>query len=74
MPLDVVKSRIQTAAVGSADAQFATVFKNLLVKEGPLAFYKGFGAVMIRAFPCNAIGFLIYDKTYAYLNETFPEK
>lgn len=73
MPMDVVKSRIQTAAVG-ASTNFVTIFKNILVNEGPLALYKGFGAVMIRAFPCNAIGFLIYDKTFAWLNTTFPEK
>eukprot|EP00301_Raphidiophrys_heterophryoidea_P009173 c13513_g1_i1.p1 GENE.c13513_g1_i1~~c13513_g1_i1.p1 ORF type:complete len:315 (+),score=74.65 c13513_g1_i1:84-947(+) len=74
MPMDVVKSRIQTAAVGSADTNFVFVLRKLLVNEGPIALYKGFGAVMIRAFPCNAIGFYLYDQCFTFLNTTFPEK
>ena len=72
MPMDVVKSRIQTAAPGTKDSQFAYVFMQLLKNEGPAALYKGFGAVMIRALPCNAIGFYLYDLCFKFLNERFP--
>ena len=71
--MDVVKSRVQNAAAGSPEASFAYVLKNLLAKEGPTGLYRGFGPVMVRAFPCNAIGFYLFDSCFKYLNKTFPE-
>jgi len=73
MPMDVVKSRVQAAPAGSESANAMYVLRTLLAKEGPIALYKGFGTVLVRAFPCNAIGFVLYDFANKKLDQLFPD-
>ena len=40
----------------------------MLKKEGPMALYRGFGPVMLRAVPANAATFLGYEVAYKFLN------
>jgi solute carrier family 25 (mitochondrial carnitine/acylcarnitine transporter), member 20/29 len=39
----------------------------MLKNEGPLALYRGFGPVMLRAVPANAATFLGYEVAYKFL-------
>lgn len=61
MPADVLKSRLQTAPEGKYPGGLKDVFRELMRKEGPLALYKGFTPVMLRAFPANAACFVGFE-------------
>lgn len=61
MPIDVLKSRLQTAKEGQFPNGIRDVARELLRKEGPLAFYKGIVPVLMRAFPANAACFLGFE-------------
>ncbi|XP_057411707.1 mitochondrial carnitine/acylcarnitine carrier protein isoform X1 [Balaenoptera acutorostrata] len=54
IPPDVLKSRFQTAPPGKYPNGFRDVLRELIRNEGITSLYKGFNAVMIRAFPANA--------------------
>lgn len=54
---DVLKSRYQTAPPGKYMGTFDVV-RDVLKTEGVKGMYKGFSAVIIRAFPANAAFFL----------------
>lgn len=54
LPVDVGKSRFQTAPEGRYKNLMA-VYQELLAKDGVFAFYKGATPVLIRAFPANAV-------------------
>ncbi|KAL0599847.1 LOW QUALITY PROTEIN: Mitochondrial carnitine/acylcarnitine carrier protein [Plecturocebus cupreus] len=54
IPPDVLKSRFQTAPPGKYPNGFRDVLQELIRDEGVASLYKGFNAVMIRAFPANA--------------------
>jgi solute carrier family 25 carnitine/acylcarnitine transporter 20/29 len=58
LPADTLKSRIQAAPQGTYPGGLRQVLSELLAKEGPTGLYRGFGAVMTRAFPANAAMFL----------------
>lgn len=58
LPVDTVKSRIQTS---SEQKGFLDVCVKIMRYEGISAFYKGFTAVLLRAFPANAACFLGYE-------------
>ncbi|KAK1332711.1 hypothetical protein QTO34_007394 [Cnephaeus nilssonii] len=55
IPPDVLKSRFQTAPPGKYPNGFRDVLRELVQNEGVTSLYKGFNAVMIRAFPANAV-------------------
>jgi len=57
MPIDVLKSRFQTAPEGMYSG-LLDVYKHLIREEGYAALFKGMGPAMIRAFPANASVFL----------------
>ncbi|CAH1797219.1 unnamed protein product [Owenia fusiformis] len=68
MPLDVVKSRMQADLNGK--------FKNILdcvvksyAEGGFRIFFSGLPVACLRAFPVNAVTFLVYTKTLKYLND-----
>lgn len=50
------------------------VFKDLWVKEGPLALYKGITPVLLRAFPANAACFVGFELCKKFLNYVFPKR
>ncbi|KAI5095468.1 mitochondrial carnitine/acylcarnitine carrier protein isoform X1, partial [Silurus meridionalis] len=54
LPPDVLKSNFQTAADGRYSG-LVDVLRTLLREEGARALYKGLSAVMLRAFPANAV-------------------
>ncbi|XP_059499150.1 mitochondrial carnitine/acylcarnitine carrier protein-like [Stegostoma tigrinum] len=54
IPADVVKSRYQTAPDTKYLSGFRDVLRELIHEEGLASLYKGFTAVMLRAFPANA--------------------
>jgi solute carrier family 25 carnitine/acylcarnitine transporter 20/29 len=66
LPFDVVKTRMM--ASGSAHQSPVSCAKALLAEAGPLGFYKGFSAAILRAFPANAAAFTAFDLTMRALS------
>ncbi|XP_061075403.1 mitochondrial carnitine/acylcarnitine carrier protein-like isoform X2 [Conger conger] len=71
LPPDVLKSNFQTAAEGHYRG-LRDVLLKLIQEEGPGALYKGFTAVMLRAFPANAACFLGFELALKILNWLAP--
>lgn len=61
-----------TAPEGTYPNGVRDVFKDLMVKEGPLALYKGIIPVLLRAFPANAACFVGFEMCRKFLNYLFP--
>uniref|UniRef100_A0A8C0W622 Mitochondrial carnitine/acylcarnitine carrier protein n=1 Tax=Castor canadensis TaxID=51338 RepID=A0A8C0W622_CASCN len=72
IPPDVLKSRFQTAPPGKYPNGFKDVLRELIRDEGVTSLYKGFNAVMIRAFPANAACFLGFEVAMKFLNWVVP--
>uniref|UniRef100_A0A8C7EXJ4 Solute carrier family 25 member 20 n=1 Tax=Neovison vison TaxID=452646 RepID=A0A8C7EXJ4_NEOVI len=72
IPPDVLKSRFQTAPPGKYPNGFRDVLRELIQNEGVTSLYKGFNAVMIRAFPANAACFLGFEVAMKFLNWATP--
>ncbi|CAH1783518.1 unnamed protein product [Owenia fusiformis] len=72
IPPDVLKSRLQTAPEGTYPNGIRDVFKQTMKTEGISGMYKGFTAVMLRAFPANAACFLGYELAMKALNKLAP--
>lgn len=68
---DVLKSRYQTAPEGKYSG-VVDVFRDVMKNEGLKGMYRGFGAVMLRAFPANACCFLGYEGAMKVLNRLSP--
>ena len=62
LPVDVLKSRFQTAPEGMYKG-LLDVYKHLVREEGYSALFKGLGPAMIRSFPANASVFLGVEVT-----------
>jgi len=71
LPIDTLKSKLQTAPDEKYKHGIRSVFVEVMKKDGFLSLYRGFGAVMIRAFPANAACFLGYETTINFLNRYF---
>ncbi|XP_064161871.1 mitochondrial carnitine/acylcarnitine carrier protein [Anguilla rostrata] len=71
LPPDVLKSNFQTAAEGRYRG-LRDVLANLIREEGACALYKGFTAVMLRAFPANAACFLGFELALKTLDWLAP--
>lgn len=71
MPADVIKSRLQTAPEGTYPNGARDVLKELLLREGPLGFYKGITPVILRAFPANAACFIGFELCRNFLDMLF---
>jgi len=72
LPIDTLKSRLQTAPEGKYKHGIRSVFNEIFAKEGVNTIrilYRGIGPVMIRAFPANAACFLGYETAKKALNE-----
>ncbi|XP_042563834.1 mitochondrial carnitine/acylcarnitine carrier protein-like [Clupea harengus] len=72
IPPDVLKSRFQTAPEGKYPNGFRDVLRELIREEGIGSLYKGFTAVMLRAFPANAACFLGFEMAMKFLNWVAP--
>ncbi|KAF6727435.1 Mitochondrial carnitine/acylcarnitine carrier protein [Oryzias melastigma] len=73
IPPDVLKSRFQTAPEGKYPNGFRDVLRELIREEGVASLYKGFNAVMLRAFPANAACFLGFEMAMKFLNWLAPD-
>ncbi|CAG8544400.1 4594_t:CDS:2 [Diversispora eburnea] len=67
IPPDVIKSRIQSAPVGTYSG-FMDCLRKTLRSEGPKALFKGIGPAFLRAFPANAGAFLGYEASLKLMN------
>ncbi|XP_037958100.1 congested-like trachea protein [Teleopsis dalmanni] len=72
MPADVLKSRLQTAPEGKYKHGVRSVFKELIVKDGPLALYRGVTPIMLRAFPANAACFFGIELANKFFRSVAP--
>jgi len=65
IPIDTLKSRYQIAPEGKYPNGIRSVAMEIIQKENFInsirVMYRGFGAVMLRAFPANAACFLGYE-------------
>lgn len=70
-PLDVIKSRLQTAEIGryKPGTQGMIQCATELVREnGVRSLYKGLTPALVRSFPANACCFLAFELTMKVLN------
>lgn len=51
---------------------FTSCARALLAEGGVPAFYRGYQAAILRAFPANAAAFTAADMTMRFLNPTLP--
>jgi len=70
-PLDVIKSRIQTAPLSarSEKIRVVEVARTILKKHGWTYMFRGLGTTVFRAFPVNGIIFPIYELTLIQLGK-----
>jgi len=71
LPIDTLKSKLQTAPDDRYKHGIRSVFVEVMRNDGFLSLYRGFGAVMIRAFPANAACFLGVEMAMKVLNKLF---
>jgi solute carrier family 25 carnitine/acylcarnitine transporter 20/29 len=67
-PIDVIKTRWQTAAPGTFRS-LTHVLQSGLKAEGPGFLLSGYSATMLRAWPQNAVIFWTYERVSRYLDE-----
>ncbi|XP_043254219.1 congested-like trachea protein [Colletes gigas] len=72
LPIDTVKSKLQTSALGRYPHGFRSAFFEVVEKDGLLALYHGIVPVLLRAFPANAAFFMGIEMTKNILNEYAP--
>jgi len=68
LPIDTLKSKLQVAPEGQYTNGIRSVFTEVIKKDGIGSLYRGFGTVMIRAFPANAACFLGYESAIKFMN------
>lgn len=68
-PLDVIKSKIQTAPEGVKRSEVLKSIRSEIKVNGISTVYRGLFVVLLRAFPANAACFLGYEKTKQFLNK-----
>mmetsp|Transcript_27363 Transcript_27363/g.70465 ORF Transcript_27363/g.70465 Transcript_27363/m.70465 type:complete len:343 (-) Transcript_27363:203-1231(-) len=68
LPIDVAKTRLQTASPGSRwDASVAAHLRMLWRQGGVRTLYSGLTPTLVRAFPANAAQWLVWEATTSYL-------
>ena len=68
MPFDNIKSMLQADTSHKRFKGFWDCAGQLYKSKGVFGFFTGAGMVAIRAFPVNAVTFLLYAKSLDYLN------
>ena len=71
MPFDVVKSKLQTDHEGRYRGFFDCATQSVRT-SGFSVLFRGMVITMLRAFPVNAVTFLLYSKSLAWLDEVNP--
>jgi len=67
-----LNSKLFAAPEGTYKHGVRSVFKDLIVKDGPLALYRGVTPIMIRAFPANAACFFGIELANKFFNHFTP--
>lgn len=64
-PFDTLKTHLQTlpASAGSHERGMLTVAQRLVYEHGVSSLYRGLSTCLVRAFPVNAVTFLVYKRT-----------
>lgn len=65
-PYDVVKTRMQTG-----EGSFAEIARSIVKTEGVRGLYRGLPVTLLRAAPCNAVLFYIYETSFKYINTMY---
>ena len=68
LPLDVIKSQVQANAVQGKFNGAWHCAKETYLRGGVRVFFTGLGVASLRAFPTNAVIFLVYSQTSKVLN------
>lgn len=68
-PLDTVKTHLQTLPLSGPPAErtIAHAVRTIYARQGVAQFYRGLGTCLIRAFPVNAIMFVVYARLKALM-------
>jgi len=78
IPIDTLKSRLQTAPEGRYKHGIRSVARELIAEHGLAqsvrVMYRGTGAVVIRAFPANAATFVGYETAKTFLAKFHPKE
>lgn len=61
-PMDMVKTVQQEAAAGGQPLNLMGACRRIHELDGARGFLRGFGPLVVRAFPVNAVTFLLYEK------------
>lgn len=69
-PVDVLKTRIMNIQPGSGQTAFSVV-GNMITKEGPLSFYKGFTANFMRLGSWNVVMFVTLEQIKAFFDDEY---
>mmetsp|Transcript_21255 Transcript_21255/g.37631 ORF Transcript_21255/g.37631 Transcript_21255/m.37631 type:complete len:292 (+) Transcript_21255:172-1047(+) len=67
LPMDVIKSRMQNECMRNKPAPLTNAVRDLWRTHGLRGFFRGWGAVALRAFPCNGALFIGYEACNSYL-------
>jgi solute carrier family 25 carnitine/acylcarnitine transporter 20/29 len=74
VPLDVIKSRLQTAPEGRYPNGCRDVIREISRSEGSAGFFRGFIPTILRAFPTNSACFCGFELTLYIFRRLFPER
>lgn len=69
MPIDTIKSKVQAQAMGKENIGMWQCTKDTYKTSGVRGLYRGLVIASVRAFPVNAVTFVVYTKTLNALNE-----
>lgn len=69
MPMDVIKTHIQTAPLDGAPLTIRSVAQNIVQTYGWKHLFRGFGITLVRAFPVNGTIFPVYEFTLMQIKE-----
>jgi hypothetical protein len=75
--MDVIKSKIQGTPLSNThthththtSTHIHTVARQIWEREGVRGFFKGLGPSLLRAFPVNAVTFIVYDSLLKRIQE-----
>jgi solute carrier family 25 thiamine pyrophosphate transporter 19 len=71
-PLDTIRKRCQMYAVNNNNqiASAMELGKTILLKEGPLGFYRGFAVSVLKTAPTSAISMWMYEYSLNFIRST----
>jgi hypothetical protein len=69
-PADTIKTYLQTLplATPAHERTIAHAARTIVIERGVSYFYRGLGTCLVRAFPVNAVTFVVYKRLKAFLS------